>query len=100
MTTVQDANGQLWSVERKWRPFPELDFDDDDILGILGLILAIPALIVWPFWLAAKFLGVRWIITVERDGRRVGKEKVRGWDASKRRIAEIARNVGSRSAHF
>jgi hypothetical protein len=33
---------------------------------------------------------VRWVIVIERDGKAVGKEEVRGWGRSGRRIQEIA----------
>jgi hypothetical protein len=58
--------------------------------------------LLWPFWLLAKFCGVRWVLTVERNGHQVGRELVRGWNNSKRRVDEIAHEVvaGGRSGHF
>jgi hypothetical protein len=55
-----------------------------------------------PFWELAKFCGVRWVITVERNGHQVGRELVRGWRNSKRRINEIALDVttGPRGGQF
>jgi hypothetical protein len=42
------------------------------------------------------------VITVERDGHQVGRELVRGWGKSKRRINDIAFDVaaGSRGGQF
>lgn len=98
MASFTDATGTLWSVERKWRPFPDVFDIEDDIFGWLGLLLALPALIFWPFWLLAKFLGVAWKIDIERDGRRVGREKVRGWHASSRRIDAITQEIRASQA--
>jgi hypothetical protein len=45
---------------------------------------------LWPPWFIAKFLGVRWVILIERKGNEVGDERVRDWRKSQRRIREIA----------
>jgi hypothetical protein len=43
-----------------------------------------------------------WKIIIERDGAEVGDERVRGWAASERRIAELVTEigVGGRSGHY
>jgi hypothetical protein len=47
-------------------------------------------------------LGVRWAVVIEREGHEVGRELVRGWSKSKRRINEIALEAaaGGRGGHF
>ncbi|OBK77835.1 hypothetical protein [Mycobacterium sp. 1274761.0] len=49
--------------------------------------------VLWPFWLLCKFLGVRWVAVIKRDGHDVGRELVRGWHRSKRRVDEIVQEV-------
>ena len=46
-----------------------------------------------PVWLALKWLGVSWTILIERDGKRVGRERVAGWRRCGERIREIAASV-------
>ena len=91
MAVITDRDGAEWSIKRRWWPFPNglLDVTFGWVESLIGLIFAV----LWPFWLLAKFCGVRWVITVERDGERVRKELVRGWSKSKARIDEIARDV-------
>lgn len=100
MAVFTDPNGTVWAITRRWWPFPgdALDLTFGWFEFVLGALFAV----LWPFWLLAKFCGVRWVITVERDGHQVGRELVRGWSASKRRIDEIAAQVtsGSRSGRF
>jgi hypothetical protein len=43
----------------------------------------------------AKWLGVRWIVSIERNGGEVGDERVRGWRKSQRRIREIAQSAAA-----
>ncbi|MGW0158511.1 hypothetical protein ACWDUN_04235 [Mycobacterium sp. NPDC003323] len=100
MAVVTDPNGVQWSVYRRWWPFGnvvDLAFD-----GLIGILLAAPFFLLWPFWLLAKGLGVRWRIVVERDGTEVQTEFVRGWRRSGARIDELALQVsgGWRSGHF
>lgn len=59
-------------------------------------------LVLWPFWLLAKFCGVRWVITTERDGHQVGPELVRGWNKSKGRMSLMALEIaaGGRGGQF
>ncbi|BBZ61112.1 hypothetical protein [Mycolicibacterium monacense] len=99
MAAVTDPNGTTWSVHRQWWPFPgvvDLTFD------LFGLVLALPFLVLWPFWLVTKWLGGRWTILVERDGQEMNRERVRGWQRSKGRIAELAWQIsqGARSGRF
>jgi hypothetical protein len=99
MAVVVDPNGTVWSVHREWWPFPGvLDFTFD----LFEVLLALPFLLLWPFWLATKGLGGRWTIVVERDGHEVGRELVRGWNRSKGRIAALCLEVGqgARSGRF
>ncbi|MCV7040756.1 hypothetical protein [Mycolicibacterium moriokaense] len=88
MATLTDQNGTVWTIKRRWWPFPNglLDLTFGWVENLIALIFTL----LWPFWLLAKFCGVRWVITVERDGERVRKELVRGWKKSKVRIDEIA----------
>lgn len=100
MALVVDPNGTPWSVRRRWWPFPgdALDLTFGWFEVIVGAFFAV----LWPFWLAGKFLGVPWVIVVERDGQQVGRESVRGWRRSATRITELAGQVGrgTRSGHF
>ncbi len=41
------------------------------------VLLEVLFAVLWPYWLGAKFRGVR-VITVERDGQLAGRELVRG----------------------
>jgi hypothetical protein len=96
---VVDPNGREWSIHRVWWPFPgvlDLQFD------LIALLLALPFVALWPIWLAAKWLGIRWTIVIERDGEEVGRELVRGWQRSQGRIAALALEVsqGARSGRF
>jgi hypothetical protein len=99
VAVLTDANGTVWSVYRDWWPFPGDILDFTDLFAVLIGALFV---VLWPFWLAAKFLGVRWAVVVERDGHQVGRELVRGWSGSKRRVSEIAREVtaGPRGGQF
>ena len=100
MAVLTDRNGTVWSINRRLWPFPgdalDLTFGLFEVL--IGLFFAL----LWPFWFVAKLCGVRWVITIERDGHQVGRELVRGWNTSKRRVNEIAQEVagGGRSGHF
>jgi hypothetical protein len=71
----------------------------DLTFGWLELAIGALFVVLWPFWLLAKFCGVRWVITVERDGQQVGRELVRGWASSKCRVQEIAHQVVAQSRH-
>jgi hypothetical protein len=86
-------------VHRDWWPFPGdlLDFTDlfEIAIGLLFVVL-------WPFWLLAKLLGVRWVIVIERDGNEVERELVRGWRKAKVRVNEVALQIasGDRSGRY
>jgi hypothetical protein len=91
---VSDPGGVQWSVRRKWWPF----FGADDLfdlsfIGLLGLLLVLPLIAAWPFWLATKFIGARWRIIVERDHGEASTELVRGWRRSKARINDLALEI-------
>ena len=100
MAVVTDPNGTQWSVHRRWWPFPDLsDVVDFDWFTWL---LAVPFLVLWPFWLVTKVLGARWRIVIQRGGQDVETELVRGWRRSGARIDEHALRLaqGWRSGHY
>jgi hypothetical protein len=92
MTAVRDPNGTVWNVSRRWWPFPGdiLDFTD-----LFELAIGLLFVVLWPFWLLGKLLGVRWVIVIERDGHEIGRELVRGRRKAKARVNEIAYAVAS-----
>jgi hypothetical protein len=51
--------------------------------------------VLWPPWFIAKWLGVPWVILIERNGSEIGDERVRGWRESQRRIQEIAESAAA-----
>ena len=59
------------------------------VFGVLMFVIALPVLLAWPVWFAAKLCGAPWKVVTERDGAEVGIEKVNGWRASGKRIDEI-----------
>jgi hypothetical protein len=99
VAVILDPHGRTWSVHRDWWPFPGdlLDFTDlfEIAIGLLFVVL-------WPFWLLAKLLGVRWVIVIERDGNEVERELVRGWRKAKVRVNEVALQIasGDRSGRY
>lgn len=102
MATVTDPNGAQWNIHRGWWPFPDLsDLFDIDFF-ILSVIVSLPFLLLWPFWWAAKLMGVRWRIVIERNHTELGSELVRGYRRSGHRINQLAAEVaqGRRSGHF
>ena len=102
VAVVTDAGGAQWNIHRRWWPFPDLtDLVDLDWF-VLSLIVSIPFLLLWPFWYAAKFVGVKWRIVIERDHSEQGYELVRGYRASGARINRIADDIARRprSGHF
>jgi hypothetical protein len=94
MAEVTDPNGVKWSVDRAWWVFDPVPTGSGDAFGqlVLGILLMI---LLWPVSLIAHGLGLPWTIVIERDGRRVGKEKVRGWNQSGQRIQEIAQSAAA-----
>jgi hypothetical protein len=95
MANVTDPNGLKWSVDRAWWVFdPTAGGGGGDGLGefVLAILLMI---LLWPLSFVAHGLGLPWTIVIERGGRRVGKEKVRGWNRSGQRIQEIAQSVAA-----
>lgn len=91
--TVTDPGGIAWTVRRKWMYAPGDSGDSDGVVGAIYAVIVLLVLVAWPFWFVAKFLGVPWTIVIERTGREVGTERVRGWRASERRMDEIRRNI-------
>ena len=88
MAKVRDLDGAGWTVRRWWwRTLPwETGFAT---LDMVLLLIALPLMVMWPFWLMAKWLGVPWTIVVECDGVEVDRERVRGWRGSRQRISEL-----------
>ena len=74
----------------------------DLTFDLVSVVIALPFLALWPFWLATKWLGGRWTIVVERDGAEVSREQVRGWRGSGGRIAQLSWEIaqGARSGRF
>jgi hypothetical protein len=89
----RDADGVKWRVHRRWWSLWSLldtiGISGNGTFGAIVFVLALPILAMWPLWLLAKFCGVPWQVVTERDDDEVSSEKVRGWRASGRRIAEI-----------
>ena len=95
---VTDPSGVEWSVHRRGCYDPSF-LDSSGLTGedaLFGLLL-LPFILVatWPLWFIAHWLGVRWVIVIERDGIQVGEERVSGLDKSQRRIQEIVESVGA-----
>jgi hypothetical protein len=93
MAKVTDPDGVQWSVRRR-RSF---DLGESVILpdgegGALAFALIVGG---WGFWFIAHWFGLAWRITIQRDGKEVGEEEVRGWLKSRRRIQEIAELVAA-----
>jgi hypothetical protein len=105
---VTDPSGVQWSVHRAWPDLGswlEEDRGTYNTGSLLGDLLA-PVLVFlmrfivfpivgWPFWFIAHWLGLRWVIVIERDGKEVAEEKVRGRNKSGRRIQEIAESAAA-----
>ncbi|VEG54303.1 Uncharacterised protein [Mycolicibacterium aurum] len=89
MKTVTDPDGATWRVRRWWwRTVPwETGFST---LDALIFVIVLPFMLMWPFWLASKWLGASWTVLVECEGTKVSRELVRGWRESGRRIDELA----------
>jgi hypothetical protein len=92
MAKVTDPNGVRWSVDRAsmrhfwWEGGRTVDSETFDL---------VVRAVIWPFWFIGHWLGVRWVIVIERDGIQVGEERVSGLDKSQRRIQEIVESVGA-----
>lgn len=102
VAAVTDPNGVQWNVHRRWWPFPDVTDVIDLDWFLLSLVVAVPFVVLWPVWYAAKFCGVRWRIVIERDGTQVGHELVRGSRHARARVADLALTIaaGRRSGHF
>jgi hypothetical protein len=95
MTKVRDPDGMRWSVYRRWVGwYWEVsvgnDWNSGNLIDYDILINWLQIVVVWPFWFIARLLGAPWRIVIERNGIKVGEERVRGWRKSQRRIQEIA----------
>ncbi|HNM10492.1 MAG TPA: hypothetical protein PKI02_03510 [Mycobacterium sp.] len=88
---VRDAANVRWTVRRVWWPFGTWLFDLPEWGGLfaMGMLLLAPLVVIWPFWLLARFLGVPWTLIVRRQGEEVRREKVKGWTGSRDRMTEI-----------
>jgi hypothetical protein len=100
VAVVRDPSGTVWDVSRRWWPFPGDALDLT--FGWFELVLGALFVVLWPLWLLGKYCGVRWVITIQRDGHQVGRELVRGAGNAKRRINDLAMEIahGSRSGSF
>lgn len=103
MPAVRDATNTRWTVRRVWWPFGTwlLELPEWGGLFALGMLLTLPLVVVWPFWVLARFLGAPWTIVVKRRGDEIHREKVTGWTASRERMADMmaeARRHGSPEA--
>ena len=85
MVRFKDTEQRRCSVRRQWWPFGDYTFVGDTI----GFLISLIELVLWPFWLAARFLGAPWTLVSRRSGDEPRREKVVGWEGSKQRIAEI-----------
>ena len=95
MPDVIDVHGVRWTVRRRLWPFRYsplrgTTMSGDTVYGLIQLAVALPLLLVWPFWAAGRLFGGSWPIEVANQGKRVHSERVRGWAASARRVDEIA----------
>jgi len=75
--------------------------DWPDWLFVIGLVVTLPFIIAWPFWLLARFAGAPWTLVVRRKGKEVRRETVRGWADSRQRMRDIiaeARSQGGPEA--
>ena len=95
MPQWHDATGVRWHVYRRWWPFNNsvirsTTMSGDSAYGLVQLIIALPFLLVWPFWVLTRLCGAPWTVVVARAGVQVHSERVRGWTASGLRIAELA----------
>lgn len=91
MPSRRDADNKRWTVRRVWWPFGTwlLDLPDWGGLFVIGMVLTAPLVVIWPFWLLARFLGAPWTLVVRREGKEIRREKVAGWTASGERITAI-----------
>ncbi|KUI24560.1 hypothetical protein AU195_01930 [Mycobacterium sp. IS-1496] len=93
---LKDANGARWRVRRRWMPLLDrLDMLNwgNDWFGLLLFVIALPLVLAWPFWALGKLCGVPWKVVVTREGEDVAEERIKGWRASGRRIAEIVDGI-------
>jgi hypothetical protein len=65
----------------------------DSFYGLVQLVIALPFLLVWPFWVLTRLFGAPWTVVVAGANAPRHEAKVRGWAASGRRIAEIAESL-------
>ena len=97
MPSRRDAENKRWTVRRVWWPFGTwlLDLPDWGGLFALGLLLMAPLVVIWPFWVLAKYIGTPWTLIVRREGEEMNREQVVGWAASRERMDAILRHVCS-----
>ncbi|MGZ5396307.1 MAG: hypothetical protein ACXWEI_12815 [Mycobacterium sp.] len=76
MAVLTDPNGTVWSINRRMWPFPGDALDLT--FGLFEVLIGVLFALLWPFWLLAKFCGVRWVITVERNGHQVVESSCAG----------------------
>lgn len=98
MPTVRDAHGVRWAVYRRLWPLGDspvrgTSMSGDSLYGLVQLVAALPGLIVWPFWVLTKLFGAPWTVVVAAANTPRHEERIRGWSASGRRVAEIAESL-------
>ncbi|GAB5901865.1 hypothetical protein OKHIL_76770 [Mycolicibacterium mageritense] len=96
MVRVQDPAGEIWEVKRAWFLARYTNssvgsyYDDIPVVSTAISVILLPFVLVWPFWFAAKFVGMPWKIVVRQGNTEVHREKVHGWKASKLRTGQLA----------
>jgi hypothetical protein len=61
--TVTDPSGAEWSVRRWW--FKAVPWQSGiEFIDFIIFLIALPFMVVWPIWLALKWLGVSWSIEI------------------------------------
>ena len=96
MPEFRDADNVKWRVRRLWWPLlgpMDMASSGTSVFGLVMFVLALPMLLSWPFWFAAKFCGAPWKVVTERDGDEIAREKVTGWRASGLRVQEIVAEI-------
>jgi hypothetical protein len=85
VAAVTDPNGVEWSACRRWWVVDAPSSGGEDLVLVILVVV-----FLFPLCFIAHGLGLPWTILIYRDQEVVGKEKVRGWGTSGRRIQEIA----------
>jgi hypothetical protein len=101
MAKATDPKGVQWSVHRKWMcPFWDATGGSGQSapgVGVLVLwaIILLQIIVIWPCWFIAHWLGVPWIIVIDRNGIQEFEARGHGWRESQRAIREIAESAAA-----